>query len=195
MDYANSFYAPSREDWRAWLATNHATAQNLWLILYKKESGTPTVSYEEAAEEALCWGWIDSKPNKRDADSYYLFFAKRKPKSNWSKVNKVRLERIYATGLMQPAGQAAIDIAKANGAWMALDALEEGQWPQDFIDALAQNATAKANFEAFPRSATRGILEWIGNAKRPETRAARIAETIRLAEQNIRAQQFRRIEN
>jgi uncharacterized protein YdeI (YjbR/CyaY-like superfamily) len=195
MDYpaneANSYYAPSRAAWRAWLAENHATALSVWLIIYRKESGTPTLTYDDAAEEALCFGWIDSKPNKRDAQSYYLFIAKRKPKSSWSKVNKDRVARLLAAGQIAPAGQTTIDIAKANGAWAALDAIEEGIVPDDLVAALAKNPSAKGYFEAFPKSVKRGILEWIGNAKRPETRAARIAETVRLAAENIRAQQYR----
>jgi uncharacterized protein YdeI (YjbR/CyaY-like superfamily) len=188
---ANSFYASSRAAWRAWLQEHHASAQNVWLILYKKDSGTPTLTYEEAAEEALCFGWVDSKPNKRDADSSYLFMARRKPASNWSKINKDRIEKLTQAGLMAPAGLAVVEHAKKSGKWNALDEVEAGVIPEDLQASLNKNQQAKDFWEAFPRSTKRSILEWIGNAKQPETRAARIAETVHLAAQNIRANQWR----
>lgn len=109
------YYAKDRKTWRNWLQKNHATAVSVWLIIYKKESGTPSVYYEEAVEEALCFGWIDSKPNKRDTDSFLQFFAKRKEKSNWSALNKKRIATLEAKGLLQPAGIAMIELAKKTG--------------------------------------------------------------------------------
>lgn len=186
-----AFLPADRAAWRSWLAQHHADVPSVWLILYRQESPAHNLTYAEAVEEALCFGWVDSKPNKRDAESYYLFMAKRKPKSNWSKLNKERVARLLAEGLMTDAGLAVIELAKENGAWTALDAISEGVWPEDFTLALAAVPEAKKNFEAFPASVSRGILEWIGNAKRPETRQARIEETVRLAAQNIRANQYR----
>ena len=186
------FYASTRAAWRKWLQANHVKQASVWLIIYKKESSTPSVYYDEAVEEALCFGWIDSKPNKRDAESFFLFFARRKPQSKWSALNKKRVEKLLAAGLMQPAGQAMIDMAKANGNWTALDAVEALELPPDMKKVFAKNKAALKNWEAFPKSAKRGILEWIGNAKTDATRTKRITETVTLAAQNIRANQWPR---
>lgn len=181
----------SRAEWRAWLAEHHTQSTGVWLVSYKKYTGKPTVTYAEAVEEALCFGWIDSKPRKLDDERSMLWFAPRKPRSGWSRVNKERIERLTAAGLMMPAGQARIDAAVQDGSWGLLDAVEALEVPADLAEALAAYPDAAANFAAFPRSARRGILEWIVQAKTPATRAKRIAETARLAEQNQRANQWR----
>jgi uncharacterized protein YdeI (YjbR/CyaY-like superfamily) len=177
--------------WRAWLQQHHARAQGVWLVSFKKASGKATFGYDEAVEEALCFGWIDSKPRKLDAQRSMLWFAPRKAGSGWSAPNKARIERILAQGRMHPSGQARLDAAKADGSWSALDAVERLELPPDLLHALAALDGAAAHFEAFPRSAKRGILEWIVQAKRPQTRAARVAETARLAAINQRANQWR----
>lgn len=189
-DGVNTFYAKDREAWRRWLAANHDKEKSIWLIIYKKDSDTPSVYYDEAVDEALCFGWIDSKPNKRDEESYFQFFAKRNPKSNWSRVNKEKVERLINQGLMSEAGFKMIEIAKKNGAWAALDDVENLVIPQDLQQVFDANPTAWKYFDAFPRSIKRGILEWLLNAKRPETRQKRIEETVTLAAQNIRANQY-----
>lgn len=186
-DGVASFYAKDRAAWRAWLQKNHAIEKSVWLIIYRKECATPSVYYNEAVDEALCFGWIDSKPNKRDDESYYQFFAKRNPKSNWSKVNKLKIEKLIAANLMTEAGFKMIEIAKQNGNWDALNDVDEVILPLDLSEALNNNKLAFTNFEAFSRSSRRGILEWILNAKQPVTRQKRIAEAVRLAEQNIKA--------
>jgi uncharacterized protein YdeI (YjbR/CyaY-like superfamily) len=183
--------ARSPQDWRMWLELHHATEISVWLILYRKESGTPSVTYDEAVNEALCYGWIDSKVNKRDKESWYQFFAKRKPKSNWSRVNKAKVETLLANGKMAPAGLAMVELAKQTGTWTALDAVEALTLPADLQAAFAKNKTAFENWQAFPRSAKRGILEWIQNARRDETRQNRIRETVAAAAKNIRANQYR----
>jgi uncharacterized protein YdeI (YjbR/CyaY-like superfamily) len=190
-DGIKTFHAKSQSEWRKWLEKNHETEKSVWLIIYKKDSQTPSVYYSEAVEEALCFGWIDSKPNKRDDESYFQFFAKRNPKSNWSKVNKGKVAKLLERGLMAPPGLAAIEKAKQNGTWNALDEVEEMTIPEDLQKAFAQNQTAFSNFEKFPRSSKRNILEWIMNAKRPETRHARIEETVQLASENIKANHYR----
>ncbi|MBC8034108.1 MAG: YdeI/OmpD-associated family protein [Chitinophagaceae bacterium] len=182
-----TFYAKSAKHWRAWLAKNHQVEASVWLIIYKKESGVATVYYPEAVDEALCFGWIDSKPNKRDDTSYFQFFSKRKPKSNWSKVNKQKVERLLAEGRMAPAGLEMVELAKRTGTWNALNEVEDTVMPPDLKAAFAKDKVASANWNKFPRSSRRGILEWILNAKRPETRNKRIEETVRLAAENIRA--------
>lgn len=187
----NTFYAKDREAWRQWLQENHDQEKSIWLIIYKKDSATPSVYYDEAVDEALCFGWIDSKPNKRDEESFFQFFAKRNPNSNWSRVNKNKVERLINQGLMSEAGLKMIEIAKRNGTWTALDEVENLVIPEDLQQAFHANPTAWQYFDAFPRSVKRGILEWLLNAKRPETRQKRIEETVALAAQNIRANQYK----
>ena len=177
--------------WRAWLAAHHASAQSVWLIIFRKGSGVPSITYHQAVDEALCFGWIDSKPNKRDDKSYYQFFSQRKPKSNWSQVNRDKVARLEAEGRMTEAGRALIRLAQEKGTWTALDAVYAETHPADFQAALDAHPQALQHWNAFPKSAKNGILEWITNAKRPETRAARIAETVRLAADNVRANQYR----
>jgi uncharacterized protein YdeI (YjbR/CyaY-like superfamily) len=142
-------------------------------------------------DEALCFGWIDSKPNKRDGDSYYQFFTKRNPKSNWSKVNKAKVANLIKEGLMQPAGLELIENAKQNGTWDALEEVDKLTLPNDLLERFATNKMARQNWEQFPRSSRRGILEWIMNAKKPETRQKRIEETVALAAKNIKANHYR----
>jgi uncharacterized protein YdeI (YjbR/CyaY-like superfamily) len=182
-----TFYARSRKEWREWLEENHQSEKSVWLILYKKESNVPSVYYPEAVDEALCFGWIDSKPNKRDDRSYYQFFAKRNPKSNWSKVNKAKVEKLIAQKLMTAAGLEMVEIAKQTGTWTALDEVENIKIPDDLQKAFDNNKTAFEHWDKFSRSSKRGILEWILNAKKPETRQRRIDETVRLASKNIKA--------
>ncbi|MGF1567128.1 MAG: YdeI family protein [Nodosilinea sp.] len=184
---ANAFEAKSRAAWRAWLAQNHARTEGVWLITYKKAPGQPYLSYDETVEEALCFGWVDSKPNKLDDQRTMLWFAPRKLGTGWSALNKRRIESLLEAGLMMPPGLAKVEAAKQDGSWTALDAIERLEIPADLAAAFAADETAAANFNAFPRSAKRGILEWISTAKRPTTRARRVAETVDLAAQNIRA--------
>ena len=163
----------------------------MWLIIYHKQSTVPSVYYEEAVEEAICFGWVDSKPNKRDEESYYLFMAQRKPGSNWSKLNRQRAEKLLAEGLMDEAGLAKVTMAKQTGTWEALDDVQNSVVPPDLAEALLANPAAKGNFDGFPPSSKRIILEWILNAKKPETRQKRIEDTVALAAKNIKANHYR----
>jgi uncharacterized protein YdeI (YjbR/CyaY-like superfamily) len=183
--------AKNARAWRTWLEKHQAKAEKVWLIIFKKDSGIPSITYKQAVEEALCFGWIDSKPNKRDENSYYQFFAKRKPKSVWSAVNKKKVEELIRDGRMTAAGLAAIETAKKNGAWNSIDAVEAMEMPDDFAKALAKNKKAKTFFEAFPPGSRKIILGWIASAKQPETRRKRIEESVTLAAQNIRANHYR----
>ncbi|MEL6381998.1 MAG: YdeI/OmpD-associated family protein [Cyanobacteria bacterium J06626_18] len=186
----NSFHALTAEDWRAWLADNHQTAENIWLITYKKATGQPTFSYDTAVEEALCFGWIDSLPRKLDDARKMLYFAPRKSGSGWSRPNKERVERMIAAGKMTLAGLAKVQAAKADGSWERLDAIENLVLPEDLAAALVAQSPAVQHWEAFPRSVKRGILEWIASAKRSTTRLKRIQETAELAQRNERANQW-----
>jgi uncharacterized protein YdeI (YjbR/CyaY-like superfamily) len=187
----NTYHAKTRKEWRKWLEKNSQTEKSVWLIIYKRERDIPSIYYPEAVDEALCFGWIDSKPNKRDESSYYQFFAKRNPKSNWSKVNKEKVTKLIEQGLMQSAGFEMIEIAKKNGTWTALDDIENITVPDDLQAQFSKNKIAFANWVKFPRSSKRGILEWILNAKKDDTRQKRIEETVRLATDNIKANHYR----
>lgn len=187
----DSVYAKDRAEWRAWLAEHHATTPGIWLIYYKKESGKPRVSYDEAVEEALCFGWVDSKPNVLDEERYQQLFSPRKPKSPWSKLNKGRVERLIAENRMAPAGLAKIEAAKLDGSWNTYDAIEDLTVPDDLREALAANKDAETHFSAFSPTSKKNILWWIESAKRPETRSKRIKETVALAEKNIKANHYR----
>lgn len=182
--------APSWQDWRSWLEEHHSSASAVWLIIYHKSSRIPSVYYDEAVEQALCFGWIDSVPNKRDETSYYLYFAQRKPKSLWSKINKDRVEKLIKLGQMHRAGLELVTRAKEMGTWNALDTVDALHIPNEMAQLFQKNPLAKQHFEAFPPSIRRGILEWILQAKSDETRLNRIMTTVTLAEQNIRANQY-----
>jgi len=186
-----TFHAKSRNEWRKWLEINNQSEKSVWLIIYHKDNRTKSVKYDEAVEEALCFGWVDSKPNKRDNESYYLFFAQRKPKSNWSKDNRLRAEKMIKAGLMTMNGQKLIDLAKQTGTWEALVDVQNSVIPADLQRLFDKNKSAYKNFQAFPPSSKRIILEWILNAKKPETRLKRIEETVDLAAKNIKANHYR----
>jgi uncharacterized protein YdeI (YjbR/CyaY-like superfamily) len=190
-DGIKTFHAKSQKEWRKWLEKNHKTEKSIWLIFYKKDSGVPSVYYPEAVDEALCFGWIDSKANKRDEQSSYQYFAKRNPKSKWSRVNKEKVARFTEQGLMAQAGLEMVAHAQKTGTWDALNEVENLTVPDDLQKLFNKNKTAFKHWEAFPRSVKRGILEWISSAKRPETRLKRITETVELAAQNVRANQYR----
>ena len=189
-DNIKTFHARTRAAWRRWLEKNHNKETSVWLILYKKDSTTPSINYAEAVEEALCFGWIDSKANKRDGESYFQFFAKRNPKSNWSALNKTRVAKLIESGLMTEAGLKMIHLAWETGTWTALEEVDNLTIPSDLEALFKKNKTAFKNWELFSKSTRRGILEWILNAKRAETRQKRIEETVSLAEKNIKANQY-----
>lgn len=187
IDRYQKVQVTSRKEWRAWLEANHTQTESIWLVTFKKSSGQPHLSWSESVDEALCFGWIDSRAAKLDDQRSMLIFSPRRKGSAWSKINKDKIERLTAAGLLHPAGQAKVDRAKADGSWTALDEVEALVIPPDLTNALAANADAAKNFEAFSRSSKRGILDWIRSAKRPETRARRIAETAELAARNKKA--------
>ncbi len=190
----NSFekiYAKDRAAFRKWLEQNHATKPGFWLVYYKKNSGKPSISYPEAVKEALCFGWIDSKVNAIDDERYMQVFTPRKAKSVWSALNKKYIAELLEQNLITPAGLKAIEVAKQNGQWESLDKVETLEIPDDLAKAFKKNKTAKANFEKFPPSSRKLILQWIASAKRDETRQKRIEETVMLASQNIKANHYR----
>jgi len=181
----------SREALRAWLEANHRRRDSVWLVTYKAADAARHVPYDTIVEEALCFGWVDSLPRKLDEARTMLLLSPRKARSAWSAANKARIDRLIADGRMTEAGLARVEAARADGSWTFLDDVEALIVPDDLAAALAAHPPAADRFGAFPRSVRRGILEWIKQARRPETRARRIAETARLAAQNRRANQFR----
>lgn len=164
----------------------------MWLVTFKKATGDRHVPYDDVVEEALCCGWVDSQGRLLDDARSQLLMTPRKRGSNWSRKNKQRIDRLLAAGLIAPAGLAAVESAKADGSWTALDAVEDLIEPDDLRAALDADPEARRQWGRFPPSTRRGILEWIGNAKRAPTRGKRIAETAGLAAAGIRANQWRR---
>jgi uncharacterized protein YdeI (YjbR/CyaY-like superfamily) len=182
-------HAETRPEWRRWLAANHAGSPGVWLVSWKTATGKPAVGYAESVEEALCFGWIDSLNRTIDDERTQQLFTPRRPGSRWSRSNKERVERLLADGLIEPAGLAAIEAAKASGAWTALDDVENLVVPDDLAASFAAHPGAAEHWEAFPPSVRRAILVWILDAKRPETRARRVAETASEAAAGRRANQ------
>jgi uncharacterized protein YdeI (YjbR/CyaY-like superfamily) len=190
-DDAPLIQCETRDEWRAWLEANHATVTSAWLVTWRAGAGHAVLPYEDAVEEALCFGWIDSTGGRVDEARSKLYFARRKPRSGWARTNKARVERLIAAGRMAPAGLAAIERAKDNGSWTMLDDIENLVVPDDLQAALDASPPAADRWAAFPPSARRMILEWIRQARRPGTRAARITETAVRAARNERANQWR----
>jgi uncharacterized protein YdeI (YjbR/CyaY-like superfamily) len=184
-------HAETREQWRTWLAVNHKRSTGVWLVSWKQHTGRPYVSYDESVEEALCFGWVDSKARRLDDDRTMLWFAPRRPGSAWSRSNKERVARLEAAGLMRPTGLAVVNAAKASGAWTRLDEVEDLVVPPDLAAAFDAHPGARRQWDGFPRSVRRAILEWIVQARRAETRARRIAETAARAARGERANQPR----
>lgn len=183
--------AKDRAAWRRWLERNHATSAGVWLLVGKKGSGIASVTYEEAVEEALCFGWIDAKGTRLDDTRYRQWMTPRRRGSGWAASNKARVERLIAEGRMAPAGLAAIEAAKADGSWTKLDASTSLEVPPDLASAMGAYPDARRHFDAFPPGARRAIIYWIASAKRPETRAKRVQQTAELAQENVRANERR----
>jgi uncharacterized protein YdeI (YjbR/CyaY-like superfamily) len=180
----------SAEELRAWLTDHHASSPGAWLVTWKKGRG-PYLPYAALVRELLCFGWIDSKGQRVDDDRTSLLITPRRPGGGWSRVNKEHLEILLAEGRMHPAGLAAIEQAKADGSWTRLDAVETLAEPEDLRAALDAVPRARAEWDAFPRSTRRAILEWISAAKRDATRAQRVAQTVSEAAAGRRANQWR----
>jgi uncharacterized protein YdeI (YjbR/CyaY-like superfamily) len=177
----------TRKQWRAWLAKHHTRQEGIWVASYRTGTGKPRVEYEEIVEEALAFGWIDSRAKTLDDGRSLLWLAPRRRTSGWSKSNKERVTRLERAGLMTDAGRRVVAEAKASGTWTLLDSVEALEVPEDLAEALASNEAAGRHFDAFPPSSKRIILTWIATAKREGTRRKRILETVRLAAENERA--------
>jgi len=191
LDELETFCPASQQEWREWLKENHNSKQSVWLICYKKRANIPTISWSDAVDEALCFGWIDSTRKTIDDERFIQFFCKRKPNSNWSKINKAKVVRLIQDGLMQPAGYKSIETAKQNNSWTILDEVEELVIPPDLEKAFQNYKEAKEYFLSLSKSVKKIILYWIVSAKRPETRQNRINEIAELASQKLKPKQFR----
>lgn len=172
----------SREEWRSWLLEHHASHPGIWLVVYKKHCGDRYIPWPDLVQEALCFGWIDSRTRRLDEDRTMLLFGPRKPGSVWSALNKQHVAEMMAAGRMQPAGLALVEAARADGSWTFLDDVEAGIEPEDLARALDAAPDSRRGWEELLTASTRKrVLYWIKTAKRARTRRQRIEETVRLA--------------
>lgn len=178
MQETEQFYPASQAEWRQWLDKNHVSKQSVWLVFYSKSSTKKSITWSEAVDVALCYGWIDSKKIKIDEETSHQFFSKRKAQSTWSKINKEKVRQLIEQGLMTQAGLDSIEKAKQNGSWTVLDEVEELIIPQDLDEAFNKFEGSKTYFLSLSKSVKKMMLQWLVLAKRPETRQKRIAEII-----------------
>lgn len=178
-------YVSNRDDWRTWLRKNHESKKEVWLIYYKKDTGKPSIPYDDSVEEALCFGWVDSIIRKIDAEKYARKFTPRTGKSKWSEANKKRVEKMIKEGKMTEAGLASVKNAKDRGQWFKASVpAKELAIPSYLKEALAMNRKALDNFDRLADGHKRLFVRWIDSAKREETRKRRIIEAIELLERN-----------
>lgn len=170
------FYPVTKQHWREWLEKNHMHQDAVWLIHYKQNSGKPTISWSDAVDEALCFGWIDSKGITIDEISFKKYYCKRKPNSTWSKVNKEKLRQLIEENKMTDAGLACVEVAKQNGSWTILDDVEELIIPNDLAKAFRHAKSSEAYYLSLSKSKQKLLLQWIALAKQPLTRQRRIDE-------------------
>lgn len=185
-----TFYPKTRQQWRKWLQKNHNRKAAVWVIFYKQKAGKPTLTWSDAVEEALCFGWIDSIKKTLDEERSIQFFSKRKPKSTWSKINKVKVQKLTDAGLMTQAGLDCIAVAKQNGSWEILDSVEELMVPEDLETELKKRPHAMAFFLSLSKSVRKAMLQWLVLAKRAETREKRLTEIATLAAKKQKPKQF-----
>jgi uncharacterized protein YdeI (YjbR/CyaY-like superfamily) len=177
----------SRAELRTWLEANHDQVDGIWLVTYKKSARPDLhVPWGDIVQEALCFGWIDSQAARVDDERTMVRLSPRRAGSAWSAVNKSHVAELEERGLLRPAGRMAIDRAKEDGSWQFLDDVEAGVIPDDLVEAFDAVPGSREAFEAFPRSTRRATLEWIKTAKRPATRAGRIAECVTKSASGIR---------
>lgn len=184
------FYPTSQTEWRQWLEKNHLSKQAVWLVFYNKSSERSCISWREAVDIALCFGWIDSKKIKIDNETSHQFFSKRKSNSTWSKINKAKVQKLIDNGRMTQAGYESIERAKQNGSWTILDEVEELIIPKDLEKAFKKHKGSKEYFLSLSKSVRKMILQWLVLAKRSETRQKRIAEIAEHAGQKTKPKQF-----
>ena len=187
---AEKYYPQSKEQWRKWLAKNHIQKNAVWVIFYKQKADKPTITWSDAVDEALCFGWIDSIKKTLDEERSIQFFCKRKPKSTWSKINKEKVKKLIAAEKMMQAGLSCIEIAKENGSWEILDSVEELIIPKDLESELEAKENAMDFFLSLSKSVRKAMLQWLVLAKRKETRENRISEIVKSASNKQKPKQF-----
>ena len=180
-------YFKNHIEWRNWLHENHETHTVVELVFYKVTSEFESMRWEEAVKVAICYGWIDSTVRKLDDDRRKQTFTPRKDKSVWSKVNKNYIEDLIANNLMHESGLKKIEIAKQNGSWESLDAVENLEVPEDLQMEFNKNEVAFENYSNFSKSYRKSFLYWLSQDKKPETRQNRINEIVSLCEKNIKS--------
>ncbi len=183
--------AADRDIWREWLVQYHSIAKGVWLVYHKKASGQPSVSYAEAVEEALCFGWIDSTMRPVDEQRYMQLFTPRKSGSEWSGLNKERVARMIEQGKMTKAGMKKIDESKKDGTWKKLEQVEAMILPEDLAKRMSRSKKAMAYFESLKKTNKKYLLHWLNTAKRPETRQKRIDEIYEALKQEQMPARFR----
>jgi uncharacterized protein YdeI (YjbR/CyaY-like superfamily) len=186
-----SFEPANQKDWRKWLKLNHTKEKAIWLIIWKKDSSRPNLTWGEAVDEALCFGWIDSVKRPIDSERYTQYFSPRKPKSNWSKINKEKIAKLIQNNLMTKAGFDSIETAKQNGSWIILDKVEALVIPKDLEVELENFKGSMEYFTSLSKSDKKILLHWVLSAKRPETKQKRILEIAENACKNSKPKQFR----
>lgn len=176
-----------RAGWRRWLEENHSEEDAAWVVIQKKGSERKGLRYDEAVDEAVCFGWIDGGMRRMDGDRFRLWFSPRRRGSVWSLLNRERAERLMDAGLMEEAGLRAVEEARENGMWdAAYTSRVEPEVPEDLMEALREDGEAWRNFEGFSNSAKLIYVHWVESAKRKGTRARRISEVVRRAARNIK---------
>lgn len=185
VDYER-IHPETRAEWRAWLEAHHDTSPGAGVVHWRTVTGRRRLTYDDLVEEALCFGWIDSRLKRLDDERSMITMTPRTPTSIWARSNKERVERLTTEGRMTEAGLRTIEIAKSNGSWTMLDDVDALTMPDDLAAALAADERAQQHFGVFPPSTRKMILHWIKSARRAQTRQRRIAETVRLAAANIR---------
>jgi uncharacterized protein YdeI (YjbR/CyaY-like superfamily) len=186
MADAERYQPRTLDDWHEWLAANHDRGAGVWVVIWRPTSGEPQLSYDDLIREALCWGWVDGQASPLDDRRSMLWFTKRKPNSPWAATNKARVADLEREGRLQPAGIAEIDRAKANGMWTIYDSVEALEEPADLTNALDAEPAARQAWDGFPKSVRKQALASIALAKRPETRASRIATIVAKSAQGVR---------
>jgi uncharacterized protein YdeI (YjbR/CyaY-like superfamily) len=184
------FHPASVSAWREWLEKNHLLQQSVWLVFYNKKASKKSITWSEAVDVALCFGWIDSKKIKIDDETSHQFFSRRKPKSTWSKINKDKVVKLIDQGLMTKAGSDAIETAKQNGSWTMLDEVEELLIPEDLEEAFSAKQGSKEYFLSLSKSVRKAMLQWLVLARQPETRQKRINDIAEQASQEMKPKLF-----
>lgn len=191
MNNVEEYCPKNKKGWRKWLELNHKKKDAIWLIFYRKGTPKYNLSWSESVDEALCFGWIDSTKKSVDKESYKQYFTKRKAKSNWSKINKEKVNNLIEQGLMKEAGYKSIEVAKENGSWTLLDSVEDLIIPEELNEEFANYKGSLDYFNSLSESTRKILLYWVVSAKRKENRQKRILELVENASKKLLPKKFR----